>query len=91
MSFVTCNLCRRNTNGRTVYVYMSMGFCSRACRDDYHLGELDKNRKRQAVALMGWSKIARIVTRVDAGKATEAGEASCSRPTFFTCAEEEAE
>uniref|UniRef100_K3XPQ1 Uncharacterized protein n=1 Tax=Setaria italica TaxID=4555 RepID=K3XPQ1_SETIT len=49
---------------------------------------LDKNRKRQAVALMGRSKMARIVTRVDAGKATEAGEASCSRPTFFTCAEE---
>lgn len=68
-----------------------MGFCSRACRDDYHLGEQDKNRKRQAVALMGWSKMARIVTRVDAGKATEAGEASCSRPTYFTCAEEEAE
>ncbi|CAL4956353.1 unnamed protein product [Urochloa decumbens] len=90
MSFLTCNLCNRDTNGRTVYVYMSMGFCSRDCRYGYHLGEVDKNKKRLAGALMGPSKMPRIVTRVDASKATddEAGEVS-HRPTFFTCAENE--
>ncbi|CAO2203648.1 unnamed protein product [Urochloa humidicola] len=90
MSFLTCKLCHRDTDGRTVYVYMSMGFCSRDCRYGYHLGEVDKNKKRLAGALMGRSKMPRIVTRVDANKATddEAGEVSC-RPTFFTCAETE--
>ncbi|CAO2170222.1 unnamed protein product [Urochloa humidicola] len=88
MSFLTCSLCHRDTNGHTIYVYMNMGFCSKDCRYGYHLGEVDKSKKRLAETLMGRSKMPRVVTRVDASKATddEAGEVSC-RPTFFTCAE----
>ncbi|CAO2190526.1 unnamed protein product [Urochloa humidicola] len=91
ISFLTCNLCHRDTDGRTVYVYMSMGFCSRDCRYGYRLGEVDKKKKRLAETLVGRSKMPRIVTRVDASKATDdeaGGEVSC-RPTFFTCAETE--
>ncbi|PAN30811.1 hypothetical protein PAHAL_5G300400 [Panicum hallii] len=84
---LTCKLCSRDTNGHTVYVYMSMGFCSRDCRYGYYLGEVDKRKKRLAVAMMGQRKMSSAVTRT-AKSGKQAGEVSC-RPTFFTCAETE--
>ena len=71
-----------------------MGFCSMDCRYGYHLGEVDKRKKRLAAALMGQRKMSSVVTRMAAGKANKAaagkkaGEVSC-RPIFFTCAEAE--
>ncbi|KAF8730421.1 hypothetical protein HU200_016998 [Digitaria exilis] len=84
---MNCKRCHRSTTGDTVYVYMSMGFCSKNCRYVHHLDDVEKYKKRLAMVLMERSK---IVTRMVASKANSssklATQASC-RPTFFTCVE----
>ncbi|KAG0523605.1 hypothetical protein BDA96_07G137100 [Sorghum bicolor] len=83
-SLLFCKLCDRRMDDCTIYMYMSMGFCTEECRNEYFL----EYRYRVAMAMEAESRRTRSEARKKAPVAE--GEAAIGyRSIFFTCTEVE--
>lgn len=81
-----CKLCDRRMHDRIIYMYMSMGFCTEECRNEYFLDY--RCRLTMATVEAEGRSEARKPVEAAAATTTE-GQGVGYRRIFFTCAEVE--